>query len=296
MAPKPVTNHKPVSAAQINIFEFLDFRAFLNASIVARKKDNPHFSVRMVAYHLGCNPGFFNRVLKGTRNLSGHYLIRLSEFLKLNGKQRHYFELLVNFNQARNQAEKDHFFKQLDIFRSSKVKETSVAQHAMYAQWYVIVLRELMNFLPCKGMTGETFSLIAKHLEPRVSLEQIRTALVTLDESGLLSRKKDGTFAVNERFITSGADIPQVVVNRVLLQFMDLAKVSVDRFTRKERSLSTLTFSVSERGYERIREKLDQYRRDILSIVNEEDEDIDRVYHLNLHLFPVTKPYRGKSK
>jgi uncharacterized protein (TIGR02147 family) len=250
----------------------------------------------MVAYHLGCNPGFFIRVLQGTRNLSTRYLLKLGEFLKLNVKQRHYLELLVNFNQAKKQVEKDHYFRQLDIFRASRVKETSVEQHALYSQWYITVLRELINFLPCKSATEETFSLIARHIEPRVSPDQIRTAFKILDGLGLLKRKRDGAFTVAERFITSGVDVPQVVVNRVLLQFADLAKQAVDRFPRKERSLSTLTFSVSEKGYEKIREKLDQYRRDILSIVNEEDEAIDRVYHLNMHLFPVTKPYKWWKK
>lgn len=279
----------------INIFEYLDYRTFLAEYIDARKKNNPHFSVRMVAYHLGCNPGFFIRVLQGTRNLSTRYLLKLGEFLKLNVKQRHYLELLVNFNQAKKQVEKDHYFRQLDIFRTSRVKETSVEQHALYSQWYIIVLRELINFLPCKSATEETFSLVARHIEPRVSPDQIRTAFKILHGCGLLKRKRDGAFMVAERFITSGVDVPQVVVNRVLLQFADLAKQAVDRFTRKERSLSTLTFSVSEKGYEKIREKLDQYRRDILSIVNEEDDAIDRVYHLNMHLFPVTRPYKGKK-
>ena len=91
-------------------------------------------------------------------------------------------------------------------------------------------------------------------------------------------------------------DIPQVIINRVLIQFMDLARMSVDKFPRSQRSLSTLTVSVSQKGYERIRDKIDQFRREILSMVNEEDEDIDRVYHLNLHLFPVTRPYREKTR
>ena len=279
----------------VNIFEYLDYRTFLTDFIEAKKKDNPHFSVRMVASHLGCNPGFFIRVLKGTRNLSTRYFLKVGEFLKLNAKQKHYFELLVDFNQAKKQVEKDHYFKQLDIFRTSRVKETSVGQHALYSQWYITVLRELINILPCKSAAEETFSLIAKHMEPRISPDQVRAALATLDNMGLLKRKKDGTLSVADRFITSGIDVPQVVVNRVLLQFMDLAKLAVDRFSRKERSLSTLTFSVSEKGFEKIREKLDQYRRDILSIVNEEDEEIDRVYHLNMHLFPVTRPYKGKK-
>jgi uncharacterized protein (TIGR02147 family) len=280
----------------INIFEYLDYRAFLLDHISEKKKENPYFSERMIASRLDCNPGFFNRVLKAERNLSPHYVLKLVAFLKLNAKQRHYFELLVNYNQAKKQIEKDHYFHQLDIFRSSKVKQTIAAQHALYSQWFYVVLRELISILPCKDASEETCRKLAKYFEPRVPIEQLRQALATLEELGLLSRKGDGAFTVKERFITSGMDIPQVIIDRVLIQFMDLARMSVDNFPRSQRSLSTLTMSVSEKGYGKIREKLDQFRREILSMVNEEDEDIDRVYHLNLHLFPVTRPYREKVR
>jgi uncharacterized protein (TIGR02147 family) len=282
--------------SKTSIFEYLDYRLFLHDHIEERKKDNPHFSIRMVAYKLGCNPGFFTRVLKGTRNLSPQYVLKLGELLKLTTKQKHYFELLVNYNQAKKQVEKDHYFHQLDIFRTSKVKETSVAQHAMYSQWYYVVLRELIDILPCRVASEETFRSLARYFEMKVTPEQIKQALGILDGLGILRRKPDGTFTVRERFISSGIDIPQVVVNRVLLQFMELAKMAVDRFPRQERSLSTLTFSVSEKGYEKIREKLDQYRREILSIVSEGGDPVNRVYHLNMHLFPVTKPYRGQKR
>jgi uncharacterized protein (TIGR02147 family) len=277
----------------VNLFEYLDYRTFLWDFIADKKKENPYFSERMIASRLGCNPGFFNRVLKAARNLSPHYVLKLGALLKLNGKQKHYFELLVNYNQAKKQIEKDHYFHQLDVFRASKAKPTIAAQHALYSQWFYVVLRELINIVPCKDASDETCRKLAKYFEPKVPVEQLRQAMATLDELGFLDKKGNGAFSVKEHFITSGMDIPQVVINRVLMQFMDLAKMSVDRFPREKRSLSTLTVSVSEKGYEKIKEKLDQYRREIFSMVNEEDDAIDRVYHLNLHLFPVSKPYRG---
>ncbi len=279
-----------------NLFEYLDYRNFLRDLIIAKKNENPYFSERMIASHLECNPGFFNRVLKGTRNLSPQYVLKLAAFLKLNAKQRHYFELLVNFNQARKQIEKDHFYHQLDTFRSSKAKQTVAAQHALYAQWFYVVLRELIDIVPCRDASEETCRRLAGYFTPKVPIEQLRRALSTLDELGLLSRKGSGAYTVKERFITSGLDIPQVVINRVLMQFMDLARMAVDAFPKNQRSLSTLTMSVSEKGYEKIREKIDRFRGEILSMVNEEDEDIDRVYHLNVHLFPVTRPYREKAR
>jgi uncharacterized protein (TIGR02147 family) len=285
----------PVTTNMVNLFEYLDYRVFLRDLIAAKKSENPYFSERMIASHLDCNPGFFNRVLKAQRNLSPQYVLKLGSFLKLTAKQKHYFELLVNYNQAKKQIEKDHFFQQLDIFRSSKVKQTVAAQHALYSQWFYVVLRELIDIVPCKDISEDTCRRLAKFIEPRVPFDQLRQALATLEGLGLLSRTRSGAFTVKERFITSGMDIPQVVINRVLMQFMDLARMAVDKFPRQQRSLSTLTVSVSAKGYEKIREKIDRFRGEILNMVNEEDEDIDRVYHLNLHLFPVTRPYRERT-
>jgi uncharacterized protein (TIGR02147 family) len=279
-----------------NLFEYLDYRKYLADFLAEKRRKNPHFSDRMVAYNLGCNPGFFNRILKGKRNLSQQFVIKLADILKFNAKQKRYFELLVSYNQAKKQIEKDHFFRQLDIFRTSKIKETAVAQHAMYSEWFYVVLRELINIVPCRNISDETCQLLSRHFYPRVTPDQVRQALSTLDKLELLSQRRNGTISAKERFITTGAEIPQVVLNRILLQFMELARLAVDRFSRRERSLSTLTFSISEKGYERIREKLDQYRREILSVVNDEKESIDRVYHLNMHLFPVTLPYREIAK
>lgn len=279
-----------------NLFEYLDFRTFLSDFLAEKREKNPHFSDRMVAYNLGCNPGFFNRILKGKRNLSSQYVLKLVDILKFNAKQKRYFELLVSFNQAKKQIEKDHFFRQLDLFRTSKIKETAVAQYAMYSEWFYVVLRELINIIPCKTISDETCRLLAKYFNPRVTPDQVRQALTTLCDLGLLAKNKNGIFSAKERFITSGTEIPQVVVNRVLMQFMELAMLAIDRFARQERSLSTLTFSVSEKGFEKIREKLDQYRREILSVVNEEKEGVDRVCHLNMNLFPVTQPYKGKTR
>jgi uncharacterized protein (TIGR02147 family) len=285
-----------MNATLPDLFDFLDYRAFLQEHVASKKRDNPHYSLRGLAQRLGCNAGFFNRVLNGSRNLSDLHTLRLADVLHLTAKQKHYFELLVHFNQSKKQVEKDHYFRQLDLFRSSRVKQTPAGQYALYSEWFYTVVRELINIIPCSDLSDETCRLLARHVDPRITLDQIRQALSTLNELGLLVRKPDNTFSVKERFITSGADIPQVVVNRVLMQFMELAHFSLDRFERHERSLSTLTFSVSEKGIGKIREKLDQYRREILAIVNDDRDTIDRVYHLNLHLFPVSRPYRRGAR
>jgi uncharacterized protein (TIGR02147 family) len=53
--------------------------------------------------------------------------------------------------------------------------------------------------------------------------------------------------------------------------------------------MSNLTLGISEATFKNLSEKLRQFRREILEQA-EKDETADRVYHLNLHLYPLSKP------
>ena len=243
------------------IFDYLDYRAFLRDALEKRKAEKAGFSLRAVAQRMGINPGFFNRVLKGERNLSAEHVLSLCTILKLKAKHKQYFELLVLFNQAKKQVEKDHYFEQLDVFRHTKVKEVSPAQYAMYRHWYYVVLRELLNIVEGCDDSDEACKAISRLFEPRVAPAQVREALTILHKLKIVKRDAKGTYSLRDKFITTGMQIPQVVVNRVLMEFSELARSSVDRIERDDRSLSMLTFSVSKHGYERIRDKLDGYRQ-----------------------------------
>jgi uncharacterized protein (TIGR02147 family) len=277
-----------------NLFEYLDFRVFLSQYIEFKKTENNSFSLRFMASRLECDPGFFARILKGDRNLSDELILKTSAILKFTIKQQRYFELLVKYNQAKKQAERDHYFEQLNIFRNSNVKQVSPEQFEMYSHWYMVVLRELLNIIPCKDDSDETFRMLARNLEPPINPTFIREAVEKLEQLGFLARKDDGTISIKEQFITTGAEIPQVIINRVILEFMELAKGVIDRFERKERSLSSITFSISPESFIKIKDKIDQFRREILSIVADDKDKVDRVYHLNLHLFPVSRQFKGK--
>ena len=91
-------------------------------------------------------------------------------------------------------------------------------------------------------------------------------------------------------------DIPRTVVERLLRQFFELGRESLDRFAKEERVCSTVTVSTSREGYERMNERLAQCRKEILEIAGEKTSRLDRVYHMNLQMFPVTVPLTGESK
>ena len=77
-------------------------------------------------------------------------------------------------------------------------------------------------------------------------------------------------------------------------QYAYLAADAVDSFALEERRISGLTVGIDEQAYNRIAVELDAFRRKIAAIVSDV-QYYDRVYRLNLHLFPLSRPLGEKD-
>jgi uncharacterized protein (TIGR02147 family) len=276
------------------IFDFMNYRDYLAEMLSYKKQENISFSMRALASKIQCNPGYFNRILKGERNITAAHIVELGKIFRLSKKELRFFELLVAYNHAKRQSERDHNFEQLLQLKKTRVRQVGKDQYKLYSHWYYLVIRELLAVLPQQASLELYGREIAKILEPQISYGEIRDALDHLLHMGVISRQECGAIIPSDKFTASGDDVPQVIVNRFLLEFADLARRSIDSVPKKDRRLSTLTFSVSEKGFRKISERIDEFRQELLSMVAHDTDPLDRVYHLNLHLFPVTRRY-GKD-
>jgi uncharacterized protein (TIGR02147 family) len=96
-----------------------------------------------------------------------------------------------------------------------------------------------------------------------------------------------GRFTLTEKHITTGIDTDSVVINNFVLNTLDIAKDALYRFPKNLRSFSSLTLGISAEGYARIKERCDAFRQELADIAGA-DRNIDRVYQMNMQLFPLT--------
>lgn len=271
------------------VYDYVDFRDFLREHLASRKKDNRRLSLRSIAYRIGCDPGLFSKVLKGTRSLSAESALKLADVLRLGRKEQLYFETLVKFNQARSQIERNHLFEQINKCKKAAIKTMPPQQHAMYEHWYYVALRDALHLLQCRDGSDDDIKKTARLLMPSVKTDEARKAVELLKRLKLVLPDKNGILRVTENFISSGTEVPPVIANQYLIECMELARQAIDTIPREERSLSTLTFSASLQGYEKIKKKIEETRQEILALIDNDDGTVDRVYHCNFHFFPVTK-------
>ncbi len=269
----------------IDIFTYHDYRAYLRDYFDFRKKEDPKFSHRFLSQRLGLStPNLMLLVMQGKRNLTLPVLVKLSQVLKHSRTEADYFEALVNFNQSKTTAAKQKFFSTMITFRKKNAPGTIEDwQYEYYSHWYNPVILELV-VLPGYG---DDYAKIARTVLPPITASQAKKAIELLISLKMIE-KTDGRFVKRHATFKTPSEVTSVLIAGYHQQGSELAKGAYERTTQQERNITSCTLDISQAALDRIKEELTTLRQKIMEIC-ESDPVKDRIYQLNLQLFPVTR-------
>jgi uncharacterized protein (TIGR02147 family) len=274
------------------IFDFYDFRSFLKNELEFRKTLNPQYSFRSFALSMGINPSTLLRVMSRERNISSKTLPLFVKQLKLNQRESEYFELLVLFDQTPDPKPKLLIQEQINQFRKSRLTKAQPSQYEFYDKWYHTVIREYIALSPC---TRNSYKDIAKKLSPVVTAPLVKASLTLLERLKLIEINSLGFYFQTSQTLTTGDDWTGTTIHSFQKQMSALGEASLDNFRKSERDISTVTMSLSETGFERMKAKLNAVRKELIQMALE-DEGQNKVYQLNYQLFPLTQPIENEAK
>ncbi len=267
-----------------NIFEYIDYRRYLRDAYEERRKENPKFSYRFIAGKVGfSSPGFFANVLSGKKDISLKLVLKFAELFKLGRKEKEYFETLVLFNKATGASEKKEYLERLVALRGGKVKKVDAHQWEYFEKWHHAVVRELIALKPFRG----DFKALAAMVNPPLTIPEARKSIELLERLELIRKGADGSYERTDAAISAGDAVSKALIGAFQVQAMDLAKLAMDNMPSGTRSFSTLTLSVSGPTYQAMVEELRAFRRRLLEMAQASD-NVDRVYQMNFHVFPLT--------
>jgi uncharacterized protein (TIGR02147 family) len=268
-----------------NIFEYTDFRRYLKDSLDQGKKKNAAFSHRFLARELGLlTPNLILLVIQGKRNLTPTVAFKLSRFLKHTKKEAQYFEHMASFLQAKTHDERDrHYVAMLELRRNLKTAILEKQQYEYYNNWYNPAVRELV--------TGPDFSgdlkALAKKLSPAITPEQAGRSVELLLSLGLI-KKSGSRYQQTSPLVSTGPVVDSVAVANFHRKTALLAAESFDRHTRQERTITSCTVTLSEVHFQQLKREIADLRQKALELAEAPDKT-NRVYQLNLQLFPMSK-------
>lgn len=268
------------------VWEFIDYRSYLKQAIVAAKSAGRPLSNRWFARELGVNSSaFVTLVLQGKRTLNKPVAAKLAKLLGFPKVEAAYFEGLVEFNQARTLTERDHHYRTLMLHRArGDVQRLSSDQYEFYASWHHSAVRSLVHLM----RSPEKHAELAAMLLPPITEAQAKRSLEVLQSLGLVRRGARGRLELSNTAITTGEDIAALQVANFQRETLKLAWEALERIPKEDRDISTMTLTLSRKGFLEIRDLIKAFRGQVETVARRDLVD-DQVFQMNVQLFPMSR-------
>jgi uncharacterized protein (TIGR02147 family) len=272
-------------SAPVSVFDFFNYRRYLEAYFRYRKGFNPRFSHRYFARKAGYNSsGLYLLLVSGKQNLTPSYLPKFVKGLELGPLETDYFRMMVAFTHAETAAAKQEILERMVEQLPPGAKDLRREQAEYYRSWHNVAVREALSVLDIRDNLGD----LAAFIYPPLGVRQVRASLRLLASLGLIKRNAKGIWRATHAVLASTPEVGPLHVHKFQKTMMDLAKDALDRYPRESRNISCSTFSVSAQGLERLNLKVTRFLRDIEDLVRS-DEKEDQVYQFNVQLFPLSR-------
>ena len=268
----------------ISVFDYLDYRQYLRDFYVQQKKTASFFSYRYIGNKVGMDSSFLIKVLQGHLHIADDRIDKFTKICGFNEKEAAYFHALVHFNKAKTEKESKLYFEKMLSTNTAKSDKLGENQYEFFQKWYYSAVWSLLDGHPFHGDPKDLGLLLAPPINPK----EAKAALKLLEDLKLIERKEDGEYRAVGLNLTTGKEWRSVAITQYQREMIKLAEESLERFRKEERDVSTLTMNIPEAAMPEIRELASEFRESLKKLVNSYTET-DRVYQLNIQMFPLTK-------
>lgn len=275
------------------IFAYLDFRLFLKDAFEALKAQSPRLSYRTFAKKAGfSSPNFLQQVIQGQRSMNSTYAVAAANAFKLNKQETDFFQDLVGYGQSRNLDEKNLYYQRiLKNKRHASVKAMDKSKYDFYTHWYIPVVRELLIH---PGFDNRN-EWISERIFPRITATQVESARALLERLDLV-RQDSGTgkWHLTESVVTTESEATSLALRNYHMSAIQLAHDSLKTFAQGERDIRSVTIGLSETAFIELKTRLETVWKEVLDFAGMQTQ-VEKVYQVNLQLFPLMRERKGKD-
>jgi uncharacterized protein (TIGR02147 family) len=274
-----------------DIFEYLDFRAYLKDWLAAKKEAWPDHSYEVFARNAGLtSKATVHNVITGRRNPRPETVDAFATALDLNRAEAAFLQKLVDMATARTLEERRSVLESIleeSIFNQNRVLDDDDATELLsqfYSRWYCMPIRELA--------TGKDFVAdpvwISSIIMPKITVAQAAEGLEILFALGMLQENEDGGITVPEIRVSTGTAPSNKAIYKLYTSHLQNAIHALNTVPPHERHYNTGTLLVSEDLLPELKARLDQFARTIGALGDDNPPPGARVYLFSSQLYPLT--------
>jgi uncharacterized protein (TIGR02147 family) len=227
---------------------------------------------------------YFNDVVQG-KKITTIFVERFILLFKLNPDEARYFRILVKFNQAETIEEHELYFDQLIALNRSPSRTLDKKELIYYRHWYNSVIRALLNIIEFKG----DYAQLSRMVYPEITAGQARESVKLMLDLGLIVKNDSGVYRPTESAISTPDFIRDDLVRQYQLAVHENARLTIMHPPKECSIIATNVISMSSNCYKQIEKAIKKFRSEIRSLVHKDDHPADRVFQLNLYLYPNSK-------
>lgn len=276
----------------LDIYSYLDYRAYCRDFYRTQKEKESKFSFRVFGRKAGVAGSYLKHVIDGVRNLSPEMTLKFGHGMDLSQREIDYFENLVRFNQAASLEEKSLYFDRLRRKRARALKPLGLTDAvALLSHWYVVAIKELVV-----SLNTDNVKKIQRVLRKKLPENIIENAINDLKELGWL-QSNDGKWISQANQVTFPDEVRSYVVRSFHRQMLEIASEAIeDEIGEREFGAAVFTFPLSK--LPELKERIKDMQRDLVSFVQDlgaqaESGDPQVVYHFGVQCFALQKVERS---
>lgn len=273
---------------------YTDYRDYLR-DVFSYRKRTMSTAIRQYSYAAFSaaadikSPNYLKLIIEGQRNLSDEMAKKFAKALNLSKDETDEFISLVHYGQAKDPLDRNRCLKELSdirVRRQLKAGEINAEAWGKVPSWVTWVLHSLADQ---EGVSFE-MSDLREIMRGRATRDEIKKAFDKLLESGELKHDESGQVVKGRKMMEGANAIPAALVKRLQGELIYLGLESLFQDDPTEREFGALTVALTKQEFEQVRHELRAMRKRIYKdiLVNREKSKGERVYQLNMQLFPVT--------
>ena len=268
-----------IDVSKISVFMYFDYRDFIRA--ILETMQSKGLSLRAIQENAGVSgSAFFSRILDGSRPLSIANAKNIAKSWGLSVDESDYFLDLVRFGNEKNVDVREELLRKLLAVRANN-QEFALQDSSLkfFSKWYYPVLRDLLPLLP-PNMPAEK---IGRMFTPVLRAPQVESGIRYLMESGFVTLDENGVYRVEQPIVSTPPRVRSTILRKYHLKNLEVNSEVYDLFTSDDRSVTSVTCSLSKESFEKVREEIAKLREKILALSREE-KNPDRVCHVGFQL------------
>ncbi len=262
----------------LNIYDYDDYRAYINDYLQLKQASHKAFSLRAFAKKINLSPGHLSLILSGKKNLSEEHADVLCDNFKFTDKDRVFFHLLVEYAHSSLKV-KDSILRKINIEKSKSVLlDVAITERMSKINWYHLYI--LIAF----GIV-KTIDKLENLMTEQAGIEKklIRQSISDLLAQGLLKEEGESYKRTSKRLVLSSS-VQNSILKTMHLDYLKKNEEFVSSRGTDDRYSITEFISIPEDKYDEVKKLTNEYLDELTALNNPKKKSSNNVFGICLHI------------